>query len=360
MQARLVQTTEMPAGHAELHLMRLGAIGEDIEICLALPSAGNQMHLDPRDETRPWGSAEFWFRPPLLRREGDGAVLALDPATTFHLRANQPYILALRDAAGQSAKAPLLGIALRVPSTPPKGWGMAKPAAAPNPEPQPEPAPAAPAPAVSATAPELVIEPRRPVAPPSAGKKGGAPLGLILGVVLLLAAIGGGAWWWLNRSAAPVAEAPPAPAPATPAPAATPPARTLDAARKALAADPAAADALALDKEHLAARDLDGAFLLFRAAGEKGNAEAAVLVGGFYDPATWSKETSPLPAPNADQAASWYRRAAEAGDAEAQYRLGMVLKSGRTDGADGPEQAVGWLRKAAEQGHAKAKEALAQ
>ncbi len=358
MQARLVQTTEMPAGHAELHLARLGAIGEDVEICLALPAAGSQMHLDPRDETRPWGSAEFWFRPPVLRREGDGAVLGLDPATTFHLRANQPYILALRDAAGQSARAPLLGIALRVPSTPPKGWGMAAVAV---PDPRPEPAPAAPVPPVTAApapAPELVIEPRRPAAPAAAARKGGAPAGLIVGVVLLLAAIGGGAWWWLNRPAAPVAEAPAAPA--TPAPAAAPPARTLDAARKALAADPAAADALALGKEHLAARDLDGAFLLFRAAGEKGNAEAAVLVGGFYDPATWSKETSPLPAANADQAASWYRRAAEAGDAEAQYRLGMVLKSGKTDGADGPEQAVGWLRKAAEQGHAKAKEALGQ
>lgn len=350
MQARLVQTTEMPAGHAELHLARLGAIGADVEICLALPAAGSQMHLDPRDETKPWGSAEFWFRPPVLRRDGDAAVLGLDPATTFHLRANQPYILALRDAAGQSAKAPLLGIALRVPSTPPKGWGMA---AVPVPEPAPEPAPAAPAPAAPAPPPELVIEPRRPAAPPAAERKGAAPIGLILGVVVLLAAIGGGAWWWLNRPAAPVAEAPAAPA-------AAPPARTLDAARKALAADPAAADALALGKEHLAARDLDGAFLLLRAAGEKGNAEAAVLVGGFYDPATWSKETSPLPAPNADQAASWYRRAAEAGDAEAQYRLGMVLKSGKTDGADGPEQAVGWLRKAAEQGHGKAKEALAQ
>lgn len=352
MQARLVQTTEMPAGHAELHLARLGAIGGDVEICLALPAAGSQMHLDPRDETRPWGSAEFWFRPPVLRHDGDGAVLGLDPATTFHLRANQPYILALRDAAGRSAKAPLLGIALRVPSTPPKGWGMAAVAV---PEPPPAPAPAAPAPAATAApaaAPELVIEPRRPAAPAAAAGKGGAPVGLILGVVVLLAAIGGGAWWWLNRPAAPVAEAP--------APAAAPPARTLDAARKALAADPAAADALALGKEHLAAGDLDGAFLLFRAAGEKGDAEAAVLVGGFYDPATWSKETSPLPAPNADQAASWYRRAAEAGNAEAQYRLGMVLKSGKTDGADGPEQAVGWLRKAAEQGHARAKEALGQ
>ena len=31
-----------------LHLARLGAIGGDVEICLALPAAGSQMHLDPR------------------------------------------------------------------------------------------------------------------------------------------------------------------------------------------------------------------------------------------------------------------------------------------------------------------------
>ncbi len=350
MQARLVQTTDMPPGHAELHLARLGPAGDGLEICLALPSAGSQTHLDPRDETRPWGSAEFWFMPPVLRRDGDGAVLALDPATTFHLRANQPYILSLRDAAGHVEKAPLLGIALRVPSTPPKGWGRPEPAAEPPPPPPPPPEPVA---APPAPAPELVVEARQPAPPAPVDKKGGAPIGLILGLVALLALAGGCAWWWFNRPAPQVAETTPAPAPAVPAPA-----RNLDAARKALAAGPPAADALALGKEHLAAKDLDGAFLLFRAAGEKGNAEAAVIVGGFYDPATWTKETSPLPAANADQAASWYRRAAEAGDAEAQYRLGMVLKSGKTEGADGPEQAVGWLRKAAEQGHAKAKEAL--
>ncbi len=356
MQARLVQTTDMPAGHAELHLSRLGSIGDGIEICLGFPSAGTQTHLDPRDETKPWGSAEFWFAPPVLRHDGDTAVLSLDPATTFHLRANQPYILSLRDGAGHALKAPLLGIALRVPSTPPKGWGMAAAPAAPIPEPPP-PAPQPEPVAAPAPAPELVVEPRRPPAPPPlVDEKGGLPLGLILGLVVLLALAGGG-WWWFNRPAPQVAEtAPPPAAPAQPAPAA---ARDLDAARKALAADPAPADALALGREHLAANDLDGAFLLFRAAGDKGNAEAAVIVGGFYDPATWTKETSPLPAANADQAASWYRRAAEAGDAEAQYRLGMVLKSGKTEATDGPEQAVAWLRKAADQGHQKAKEALA-
>ena len=58
------------------------------------------------------------------------------------------------------------------------------------------------------------------------------------------------------------------------------------------------------------------------------------------------------------EAARWHKQAAEAGDAEAQYRYGMLLKQGRTDAPDGPEQALVWLRKAAKQGHAQANEAL--
>jgi TPR repeat protein len=78
----------------------------------------------------------------------------------------------------------------------------------------------------------------------------------------------------------------------------------------------------------------------------------------MYDPATYSPETSPLPAPNPEQAVEWYRQAAEAGIAEAQYRLGMLLMSGKTDEPNGPELAVAWLRKAADQGHLQARDAL--
>ena len=78
----------------------------------------------------------------------------------------------------------------------------------------------------------------------------------------------------------------------------------------------------------------------------------------MYDPATYSKETSPLPAANPEQAAQWYKRAAEAGNAEAQYHYGMLLKSGRTEEPNGPELGVQWLQKAADQGHAQAKAEL--
>jgi TPR repeat protein len=52
--------------------------------------------------------------------------------------------------------------------------------------------------------------------------------------------------------------------------------------------------------------------------------------------------------------------AAEAGDAESQYRYGMLLRKGNTDEPNGPELAIAWLRKAAAQGNADAKKALEQ
>lgn len=185
---------------------------------------------------------------------------------------------------------------------------------------------------------------------------------------MLLLLAGAGAWFALKpEDAGPgvQAVAPPASAPASEVASApvTPPAPvaevTLASIRAELSGSPepaaARARADALAKE---GRLLDGQFLLYKYAGEKGDAEAARAMGSFYDPATWSKERSPMPAPNPVEAARWLRQAADAGDAEAQYRYGMLLKGGGTDELDGPEQAIGWLRKAAEQGHEGAKQAL--
>ena len=85
------------------------------------------------------------------------------------------------------------------------------------------------------------------------------------------------------------------------------------------------------------AKQLDGAFLLLRNAAGKGSAPAALALGEMYDPATYSPETSALPAPNPAQAARVVPQAAEGGIAEAQYRLGQLLLSGKTDEPNGPE-----------------------
>jgi hypothetical protein len=168
----------------------------------------------------------------------------------------------------------------------------------------------------------------------------------LLAVVL----IGAGAAWWLTRNGGP------------PQPVAQSDFdESLTGVRKFLAGNPEPGDARA-KAEALAAKggQLDSQLLLVKYAAERGDAKAARMMGTFYDPQTWSKEKSPLPAPNPLEAARWHKMGAEAGDAESQYRYGMLLRNGGTDEPNGPEMAVGWLRKAAEQGNAEAKKALGQ
>lgn len=136
---------------------------------------------------------------------------------------------------------------------------------------------------------------------------------------------------------------------------------TMDRCRQTINAAPPPADARA--QAEALARDnqlLDCQFLLLKYAAEKSDVVAARLLGQFYDPDTWAKDKSPLPAPNPVEAVRWHRQAADAGDAESQYRYGMLLKLGRSEEADGPEKAQVYLQKAAAAGHPLAKEALAK
>ena len=57
------------------------------------------------------------------------------------------------------------------------------------------------------------------------------------------------------------------------------------------------------------------------------------------------------------EAAKWYRKAAEQGDADAQNNLGLCYERGQGVPED-YEEAVKWYRKAAAQGHAGAKKVL--
>jgi TPR repeat protein len=57
------------------------------------------------------------------------------------------------------------------------------------------------------------------------------------------------------------------------------------------------------------------------------------------------------------EAAEWFRKAAEQGEAAAQSWLGSMYSHGRGLPQD-YEEAAKWFRKAAEQGHAEAKELL--
>ena len=388
MPTRLIQLDSHASGTAALRVTGPAAerLSPDDDLEIAILQPGQQdLYLDPRNPDQPWGTAVFRFRPLSPRRDGGALMLDIDYGVTYHLRANQPYKLKLRQSAALELEERFTGSpSLRRPSAMPQGWTPPPdprgPVAAPEPPPPPPPPPApapvvdahppSPAPPQTAPAPEPapvearvepapVEEKRVEPKPPDDTRKTPTPVPvpvpprktpwLVIGLVAV-ALIGAGAAWWLTRNGGPVAPV-----------AQSDSDESIAGVRKFLAGNPEPADARA-KAEALAAKggQLDAVFLLVKYAAERGDRTAARMMGTFYDPQTWSKEKSPLPAPNPPEAARWHKMAAEAGDAESQYRYAMLLRNGGTDEPNGPEMAVVWLRKAAEQGNAEAKKALAQ
>lgn len=192
-----------------------------------------------------------------------------------------------------------------------------------------------------------------------------SPLAIILGVVGVAAGLTALAFFaglppfGKDQPPAPAVSAPATPAPA-PVPAAAEGPGPLDS-REALAryigTNPAGAEALAQAQTLAAAGKLDFAMLLYQYASRQGEAAASLALGHFYDPDTWSKETSPMDRPDAETAAYWYEPAARAGNAEAQRRLGKILL-GLPDAASQKDKARDWLTKAAGAGDAEAKALL--
>jgi hypothetical protein len=134
----------------------------------------------------------------------------------------------------------------------------------------------------------------------------------------------------------------------------------LTSCRGWLQGNPPAVDARQLAQQLSAAgRMPDCQLLLSRYAANQGDREGARIMGLMSDPATWTANSSALPAPDASAAERWYRLAAGSGDVESQYRLGILLKSGQP-AADRQAEAIHWLRKAAEAGHAASKRELSQ
>lgn len=334
MPSKLEQTLQMPGGRANLRVAGVPAADRaTMELAITKPDAsGTTRYLNPSKPHDPWSTATHWLKPSLVGDAGD-LVFELDADVTVHLLPYTPYELLLRDGAGLRHVDRFTGIALRGASSAstPITVPAAKPAPPPPPPPVEEPPP-------------LVAEPVMPPPPPEPRSQW--PLWAGLAVVVLLLAGGAGWYFFLKDDSSNAAS------PATEAPV------TLDEARRVLTTDPLPADALARAQAHAAKGELQGAFLLYRYAAEKGDMTASVALATMYDPATYNAQTSPLPAANPAEAARWYEPAAEAGQAAAQYRLGMLLKSGATADTDGPEKGVAWLRKAADQGYAPAQEEL--
>jgi hypothetical protein len=125
-----------------------------------------------------------------------------------------------------------------------------------------------------------------------------------------------------------------------------------------LATKPTAEAILAKGREYAQAGNFAGAFLLWRQAAEAGNPEAEVEIAGFYDPLAPRPKTGFTP--DGARAADWYERAALAGNAEAQRKLGLLFAMGAAGVAADSAKAKNWLQQAAAQNDVEAKKALEQ
>jgi TPR repeat protein len=94
--------------------------------------------------------------------------------------------------------------------------------------------------------------------------------------------------------------------------------------------------------------DVVGAMAPLRRAAEAGHAPAQALYGYILDQAESNEE-----------AAAYYRKAAEQGNAEGEFGLGKLLAAGEGVAKD-PAAARGWFERAAGKGHALAINVLAQ
>jgi hypothetical protein len=106
------------------------------------------------------------------------------------------------------------------------------------------------------------------------------------------------------------------------------------------AAPPARPGNVTLDREEIATLvkrgrdfiangDLASARLVLRRAADGGDAQAALLLGSTYDPATFKQLKVIGSAPDPAQARAWYQRAADLGSAEAVRRLEPLAQGAR-------------------------------
>jgi TonB family protein len=97
----------------------------------------------------------------------------------------------------------------------------------------------------------------------------------------------------------------------------------------------------------LAQKDYSGAMTWFRKAADQGDAGAETSVGWLYENGYGVKQ-------DFAEAMTWYRKAAAQGNADAQNNVGWLYQNGWGVKQDDAE-ALTWYRKAAEQGNSRAK-----
>ncbi len=335
-------------GWCRLAIHGLPAHADRVELSIRGPGA-SRAHLGASG----WEESESWLELPVAR-DGETLIARLGPPYTLWLGKVSTVEIRARIAGGEDQRTRLAWPRIVLPADN-DAREPAAPAAAPRP---PEPAPPAPEPIAPRIDPPVIIDPPGPWgAPPrpwgdTSRPRRGVLLAIVGTIGLLLILVPAAVWLLTAWEETDVATTAPDETPAR--------AFTEEAVRAFLAGDPDGPSALAEAALYEAAGHPDLALLLYRHAERRGEPKAALAIGRMYDPEGFEAARSAFPAPDADQAASYYERGAEAGEAEAQFRLGRLLLSGRTSGEADAERGAVWLQRAAEQGNAEARAALDQ
>lgn len=349
-----VRATVLPQpepGHAVLRLTELDASPEGLTLSIQRQQ-GPDSHL--ADDG--WRRTETWLQPARVERPVGKGKGALD----FHLGPEICDRLAGIATVRLRIKEPDIGVV----GTTVVAWPSMLTSGAidkgnrsaddvvrlrqPRPETPPPPVPPFEPPK---PAPELRAE-REPMFEPE--PRSGLVGWLIAAAVLVLLA-GGGYWFYDNYFVKRWPEALATTQPAPTASAEAPRKSVRDVVAEYLATKPTPEAMLAKGKELATAGELGAAFLVWRRAAEAGNVQAQLEIGGFFDPLNPPRGGF---APDGVRAADWYERAALAGLPEAQRRYGLLLAKGGAGLNPDQAKARTWLQQAAAQNDADARKAL--
>ena len=346
-------------GHALLRVTELDAAPDGLTISIQRQQ-GPDSHL--ADDG--WRRTETWLMPDQVSRRGEVLEFHLGPeicdrlagVATVRLRVREPDIgvvgttvvawPAMLTSGAADGSNPFADDIVRL--------RRARERAAPEPVPEPPPA-VEPPPPPPRPRPELRAA-RDPMADLTK-RRGGT--GWMVALAILLILIGGGYYAWTNHFNKPepaVATTPPPTASPTPLASAEPPKKSVrETVAEYLATKPQPDAMLAKGREFAKDGNMAASFLVFRQAAEQGNAAAQVELASFYDPTMQTKAGFPH---DGTLAASWYERAALAGVAEAQRKLGLLFAKGGAGLTADTAKAKSWLQQAAAQDDADAKKAL--
>lgn len=337
MKARYRNNTALGPGNGFIEIDDLTPLPDLGGLRFTLKRGSDHNNLGPGG----WQGAERALEPEAVTLTDTGIALAVNKAVVDHLEPGESYRITLvaADGAKPVGRLEVPEVAYSLQGA--EHGSLAGPReTAPDPEPAPEPLPEPePEPAEPPPLPEPEPEPALSIPDTPAAKKGLSPLIVVL--VLLLLGIAAAVGWKLYSDAQ-KAEPQPTSEPTTPQepkPQAKP---ALTQAREHLAATADPEQSLILGKALREEPDgADAAFLLVEDAAEKGNAEAMLLTGGFYDPADASPSGSIIKDPA--QALAWYKKAKDAHNAGAESRIAALRQWAEAEAQKGNADAKALL-----------------